>query len=366
MLLFGSVVASAADWPLARGNASGNAVAEGQLADRLAVKWKLKAENDAGFETTAVISSGMVYLGDTDGIFYAVDLLTGKPVWKQTFEESGFGAGAAVKEDRIVVGDFYGVIRCLSTDDGKELWKFETDSEVYAPPNFYEDNVLVCTELGALYALDLETGKEVWRYAIEAPLRCQPTLVAGHVMLAGCDSKLHTVEVTTGKKQGECEIDSPTGSTAAARDAFAYFGVESGNFYAINASDPAKPAVAWTYRDKRRGQGIRAAAAVSDEMVVYGSQGKSLYGLNRATGELAWQLPVRSGFEAGPVIVDQRVVAATEGGKLLVVDLEEGEIVWDYEAGGGFQASPVVVDGLVLIGNEDGTFYCFGPKDPNS
>ncbi|HEY3394122.1 MAG TPA: PQQ-binding-like beta-propeller repeat protein, partial [Lacipirellulaceae bacterium] len=140
---------------------------------------------------------------------------------------------------------------------------------------------------------------------------------------------------------------------------------EGGTFFAIDvpADSETEPAVAWTYRDPQRGQPIRTAAAVTEEVVVYGSQGKAIYGLNPANGEVKWKLPTRSRIESSPVIAEGRVVAATAAGKLYLIDAASGEIIFENDFGGSFIASPGVVDGRVIIGNGDGTLYCLGSEE---
>jgi outer membrane protein assembly factor BamB len=148
------------------------------------------------------------------------------------------------------------------------------------------------------------------------------------------------------------------------RDARVYFGTESGTFFAIDVPETADqtPAVAWEFRDPKRGQPIRTAAAVAQDVLVFGSQGKAIIALNPADGELKWTLPTRSRVESSPVIAAGQVVAATTAGKIYLVDAESGESKWEYDAGGGFTASPAVVDGRIILGNTDGTLYCFGAK----
>jgi outer membrane protein assembly factor BamB len=183
-------------------------------------------------------------------------------------------------------------------------------------------------------------------------------------MLSGCDSLLHLIDVADGKEITTVEIDGPTGSTPAMREERVYFGTEGGTFFAISvpAGEATKPEVAWTFRDPRRGQPIRAAAAVSDNLVVFGSQGKAVYGLNPANGEPKWNLPTRSRIESSPVIAGDRVLAATAAGKVYLLDAGSGEIKWEHDTGGSFTASPAVVDGRIILGNGDGTLYCFGKK----
>ena len=208
-------------------------------------------------------------------------------------------------------------------------------------------------------------GKSNNTFHIEATLRSTPTIAAGRVLLAGCDSRLHIIDVETGKETDSVEIDAPTGSTAAMRDERAYFGTEGGTFYAISipAARDKKASIAWIYRDPQRNQPMRAAAAVSDQFVAFGSQSKAIYVLNPTNGEEKWKLPTRTRIESGSVIAGNRVVAATAAGKIYLLDPKSNEVKWEYDAGGGFTASPAVVDGRIVLGNTDGTLYCFWRKE---
>jgi outer membrane protein assembly factor BamB len=147
-----------------------------------------------------------------------------------------------------------------------------------------------------------------------------------------------------------------------------FFGTEGGTFFAIDVPADAakKAAVAWTYRDQRRGQPIRSAAAVTDVMAIYGSQGKAIFGLDPKSGERKWILPTRSRVESSPVISGQLAIAATTAGKLYLLDVATGDVKYENDFGGGFLASPAVVDSRIVIGNTDGTLYCLGSKSESA
>lgn len=359
----------AENWPLVRGDSLGSGVAESNVPENPQVIWTYQAGEDAGFDATAVVYDGVVYVGDSAGTFHAVNLDDGSKVWTRNFPDMGFAAGAAVVEDRLVVGDLDGIVRCLALSDGKELWNYKLDGEVFAGPTPHGDNVLVTSEVGSLACLTAADGKECWKpFRIDAPLRCSPTIAAGHVMLAGCDSVLHIINATNGVETSTVEIDGPTGSTPAVLGDRVFFGTEGGTFYAIDVpTDKSKtPAVAWTYRDKRRGQPIRSAAAVKDGIAVYGSQGKAFYGIDTSNGQQQWMIPTRSRVESSPVIAGDVAIAATTSGKLYLVKVATGEVIFENEFGGGFTASPAVVDERIILGNTDGTLYCLGSPDKNS
>jgi outer membrane protein assembly factor BamB len=359
-----STRALADDWPFVRRDTSSSGVAECSLPKKLDVLWTYHAEGEAGFEATAVVNNDIVYLGDTNGTFHAVLADNGKGIWKQSFPDTAFLAGAAWDEGTLYAGDANGMVNAISIEDGHEIWHTEGDGEVYAGPTVRDDNLLVTCEAGSLACYDKATGEKRWDFKIEAPLRCTPTIASGQILLAGCDSQLHFIDATTGKETNKIAIDAPTGATAAVFKDHVYFGTEGGTFYAIvMPHGGGVPKALWTYRDPQRGQPIRSAAAVTDKLVVYGAQGKAIYGLDPATGAVKWKVPTRSRVDSSPVIAGNQVVAATDRGKLYVLDAATGAIDWQFDAGGGFVASPVVVDGKIILGNSDGTLYCFGaPK----
>ena len=66
-------------WPLFRGDPQLTGVVDGTLGDELSVRWVYEAGE--GFDSTATVYVGMVYVGSLDGMLHAVDLATGKPKW---------------------------------------------------------------------------------------------------------------------------------------------------------------------------------------------------------------------------------------------------------------------------------------------
>ena len=123
-----SARALADDWPLVRRDTSGSGVAESSLPKKLDVLWtyhEARPSDDAGFEATAVVANGIVYVGDNAGTFHAVRLADGKAVWTQQFPDTAFLAGAAWDDGTLYVGDANGIVRCLSIADGNEIWNTE-------------------------------------------------------------------------------------------------------------------------------------------------------------------------------------------------------------------------------------------------
>ncbi|MCC6493407.1 MAG: PQQ-like beta-propeller repeat protein, partial [Pirellulales bacterium] len=282
--------AAAADWPLIRGNEAATGVASEPLPATLDILWTYAAEG-SGFEATASIAGGVVYVGDVDGTFHAVKLDGGGPVWTRQFAETGFVAGSAFAEGRLYCVDFNGVVRALDAKSGEPLWEFPTETSLYAAPNVYEGTVLIAAESGQLFALDAATGAQKWEpFSIDQPLRCWPTVVGGQALIAGCDGRLHLVDVKTGAAGPSIEIGGPADGMPAVVGDRVYFCTAAGVFHAMTINPLAD---LWQYGHRGQGEEIHAAA-VTDNRVVLGTHDKRMVALDRQTGKEAWAMPLRS------------------------------------------------------------------------
>jgi outer membrane protein assembly factor BamB len=358
VLLIEAASASAGDWPLVRGDGAATGAVAEALPRRLDTVWTFQAK-ESGFEVTAAIVDGVVYVGDVDGTYYALKLENGEPIWSRKFEDSGFVAGSAVIGGRIYCVDFNGMVRCLNAADGAPVWEFPTETSLYAAPNVHEGLVLIAAESGQLYGLDAATGKEKWKpFAIDQPLRCWPTVVQERVLVAGCDGKLHLVDVKTGEGKENVDIGGPADGMPAVLGDRVYFCTASGVFHAMTIK-PLAPV--WQFQHRGQGEEIHAAA-VTGKAVVLGTHDKRVVALDPANGELKWSFPVRSRVESSPVIAGDVTLFATIRGRLHAVDMQTGKATWQTDVGGTFKASPAVSNGRVVIGNTDGALYCLGAK----
>jgi outer membrane protein assembly factor BamB len=342
-------------WPMFRGNSLGTGVATTALPDRLEQIWAFEVEKGS-FESTAAVVNGVVYIGDLDGRFYALDLRTGKEIWRYTIE-GGFPGSAAVRDGRVYIGDYDGRLHCLDVNGGKLIWSFEAQGEINASPNFHKQHVLFGSQDATLYCLDCVSGQLVWKHTIEDQIRCAPTIVESRAFLAGCDGKLHIINVDNGQEIGSVEIQAPTGVTPAVLGDRVYFGTEGGDLFCV---DWRQAKAIWTFHDPSSDQSIRSSPAVTAEAVIFGSRSKQVYALHPESGQLMWKVPAGRGVDASPVVAGQRAFVPVTNGKLLALDVRSGKIDWEFEGRGGFTGSPAIADGCLIVASNEGVVYCFG------
>ncbi len=349
--------ATARSWPLERGDRRATGVARSSLPPRLEVLWTFTTER-GGFEATAAIVDQTVYIGSLDGNLYALDLDSGEKRWEFP-AELGFTASAAARKGRVYVGDTNGTFYCLDAQSGRKLWHFQSDAEINSGANFHADRVLFGSQDMFLYCLEAETGRLVWKHESADQIRCFPAIAGDYTFVAGCDGQLHIIRLADGQEVGHVDLQAPTGSAPACSGEMVFVGTEGNMFFGI---DWQKRSVRWHYENAERPWPFRSSAAVTDRLVIVGSQDKLVYAFEPRSGRKVWSFATKGRVDGSPVVVGDRVFVGSMDGRLYALDLAGGRELWQFEAGGGILASPAVADGRLVVGTFDGELYCFGAR----
>jgi len=114
-----------------------------------------------------IIAEGKVFVGDMDGMFYALDALSGTMKWK--FPTGGPILATAAYDSGVVVAvSLNGVIYGIRASDGQKIWDYPTGAGITAAPAIQNGTVYVGSRDGKLYALEISTGNLKWAYTNRA------------------------------------------------------------------------------------------------------------------------------------------------------------------------------------------------------
>ena len=221
-LALATVPAVAGDWPTFRGDPGLTGVGDEELPADLQPIWVFETEEE-GFESTATVQGGAVYAGSLDGHVYALDLDTGRELWR-------FAAGAPVKsspsvrEGTVFFGDEDGVFHAVDAKTGEGRWRFEAGAEIVSSANFAAGCVVFGSHDESLYCLEPADGKLRWKVETEGYVFGTPAVAEGLVYSAGCDGVLRTVRAADGVQLREAEVGGYVGASPALTGGRAYFG----------------------------------------------------------------------------------------------------------------------------------------------
>jgi outer membrane protein assembly factor BamB len=304
---------------------------------------------------------GRIYVADRDGTVWALELETGKLIWRS---KTGLAISAAtgVGGGLVLVGSSEGQLAALDAETGEQRWRVDVTSEVLSVPQIYEDTVIIQTVDGAISALSTQDGQRRWIYNRSVPvltLRGTSTpFVGGGVVLAGfANGEMVALEVATGREVWQTAVAVPHGRTELQRivDVDANPVVDQGLLYAASYQGRL---VAVSLQDGHvlwnRDMSTYAGMAVDSSQVFVTDADSEVWAIDRRTGRSLWkQADLRRRSLTGPTVIDDYVAVGDFEGYLHLLSRSDGSIVGRERVDSeGIQATPVVVSGdrLLVLG----------------
>ncbi|MGM0491157.1 MAG: PQQ-binding-like beta-propeller repeat protein [Planctomycetota bacterium] len=113
----------------------------------------------------AIVAESKVFVGAFAGNLYALDVATGRTVWK--FESAGrIGASPCYEDGRLYVAADVafdqGVLHCLRAETGELLWKHDTPGGIWTSPACDGEKIYVGDRSGIFHALHVADGSTAW------------------------------------------------------------------------------------------------------------------------------------------------------------------------------------------------------------
>jgi outer membrane protein assembly factor BamB len=394
-------------WPTAAHDLDASREAAGAVGVR--PRWR--AHFPGGVPATAAIAGGHVYAASARGAVAALDLGSGRQLWRRELGTAAYGSG----EGKRHLGFFGGVavtakgvivaaerVYCLDRASGKLLWATAplrtktSDDYFWGPPTVAGDVVLLGsgsggelpTARGRLSAYRLHDGGPVW----STPTVPQGANGGGVIAPASVDLTAGLVYVATGSPYEKVPGSNPgTCSLIAMRlndgaivwqdqifpgDArgfdFNSAPVIAGsrliatNKDGIYAWDRSTRRRAWHRRitDPLAGGAKSAGPTGGPEGGPIASDGRHVFVLSNDTttegtvaaalrakdGKLAWRTPLPAPNFAAPALAGGRLHVAGSDGTLRVLDSGSGRVVKEAPLGEPSSAAPAIAAGRLVVG----------------
>ncbi len=220
--------------------------------------WKFKTKRLV--RSTAAIVNKEVLFGDTEGIFYSLDIMTGKEKWAYTItggsmdlEKFGFDrkamlAAPVVSGEKIIFGARDVFLYCLDTS-GRFIWKVDhVISWIISTVAIKDSFVVTSTSDGRfVQAVNLNTGKEIWKYHTPKATWSSP-LINNDKVYEGCyDGQLFCLDLATGKRISQFATNGIIYSSPVISGSLLYMGSDDGNLYALKGHTPVKQVIPEKY-----------------------------------------------------------------------------------------------------------------------
>jgi len=388
-----------------------------ETTPRLKLKWAFGFPGVMTAQGTPTVFGGRVFVGDANGVVYALDAHTGCTYW--TFTAAAGVRNSPVVDRAVYFGDLKGNVYALDVTTGTQQWKTRADEHLmavitgspkleagrlYVPVSGRDESIAAtnpsyecCTFRGSVVALDAATGKKIWQaYTI----RDVPKVTGQNAKGAKTwgpsgavpwssptlDLQKKAVYIGTGVNYSKPPTDTSDAIVAFDMDSgrllwSRQFSADDAYNFACGAQDktncPRDPII-----DADLGNsGILRSLGAGKRILVTSDKSGMVYGIDPdQEGKVLWKLKIASGGVNGGTMWggagDERGIAyigisdftagkPEVGGGLVALQMATGEKLWMTPAPkpaclavrgcSAAQPAPVtVIPGVAFLGSWDG------------
>ena len=238
---------------------------------------------------------------DIDGQIVALHARGGRVKWRKTIGPSE--TSPLVSSGLVYVGDWRGKVYAFDTRTGQTRWTFTTGGKVKGGFALSGNRLYIGSYDGHVYALNARTGRQIWRASAQARLGptgtfyATPAVAYGRVYIGSTDHKVYSFGATTGRLRWSHTTGGYVYSSPAVYRLRVYIGSHDGHLYCFDA---ATGDVRWRFD----AHGVISGSPTVINGVVYFSTARNqTYGLNARTGKVVWYFP---DGQYTPAVADSR------------------------------------------------------------
>ncbi len=281
---------------------------------------------------------------------YAVDLKTGKEVWKYPAEADStvtfYAAPILTPDGQLLIGSAGTTYPFISLDPktGKEKWteNFTKNTGAWiATPLVFNDTIYAPDTDGFLYSLDMNGKESAAPIELRGALWSAPVTDGKLIYINSLDHYLHIIDPATGANKS---VD--LGGAIPSSPAIAADGVYLGSFdqtVELITSKGDKKTIT------KAQDWIWGSPIVDGETLYYADLKGNIVSFDIAAEKQNWIYPQKDDSVVASLVVQGNYIyAATESGKLVALD-RDGKMVWEKTPGGKIYTAPVISGELVLV-----------------
>lgn len=169
-------------------------------------------------------------------------------VWKQK-DITDIASQGSIDGNLYIYTNTAGMVHALDVRTGKTLWKYATGNKIFSAPSITPKLVIVSSCDGLIYALDKKKGTAIWKYNTNYPIVACPAVADGTIYVGSSNGKFYSIRLADGTLNWLTEgLNGYIESRPAIDKEQVYIGTWGAMFYAINRRTGKK---VWEFDTKR-------------------------------------------------------------------------------------------------------------------
>jgi outer membrane protein assembly factor BamB len=143
---------------------------------------------------SAAISGNLAFVGDYDGGFTCVDLVTNKKKWKFTSPKaSPFLSSPAINTTHAFIGSHDKNVYCFEKETGKISWTYKSFGKIESSPVLLRDKLVICSNDGFIHFIDIKKGRKLYSYDLGVAMKSTPAIINNWLVVAGKDGRVYAL-----------------------------------------------------------------------------------------------------------------------------------------------------------------------------
>jgi len=212
--------------------------------------------------------------------------------------------------DAVIIGSCAGSLYALDRMTGKPIWQYDTKADgsraqFHGEPLILGKRVVIPSDSdpkGHLYSFDVASGDLLWKRPFDHGVATTPLLIDGRIVAVSAQGEVVAVEPTHGNVVWH---EAQAGAYALSPASAATRVFVADNVDKILALDARSGAVRWSRETPKEWTTYRPL--VTGSTVIVGSEGKDLCAFDRDNGALRWcrsvgQIPRGLGISADGIL----------------------------------------------------------------
>ncbi|WP_113635672.1 outer membrane protein assembly factor BamB family protein [Nubsella zeaxanthinifaciens] len=318
--------------------------------------------SDANVVNTPAYSDNLVVFGNSLGLVEALDIKTGKKIWKFQTKGAIYSSPVISASKMVIFGSGDGHVYALNLKDGKIVWKTAAQKSVLGSPIIQNEVAFIGASDNTFNALDLRTGKLKWQFKdVEGTIVGKPLIYGNKIIFGSWGRHLYALETTTGNliwkwnNGSSNRMFSPAMATPIGVKNTIYIAAPDRVLTAIDANTGN---TLWRNAEAKVRESIGLSA---DSSLVYGKTMQDeivAYKTTRSDEGIAWKMNVGYGYEHTPsdlIEKNGKLFFGTKNGTVYCISPINKAIIWAYKLDNSMvNTFNVMDDKTVLMSTMDG------------
>jgi outer membrane protein assembly factor BamB len=195
-----------------------------------------------------------------------------------------------------------------------------------------------------------------WRYNCDAGVGYSAISVADAVIFVNTlQGEMHSIDLTSGGKIGQINfLGKAANSTPLIYGNNVIVSFAGDNKYSLASYDLLKGEILW-----RVNLGYLETSPILYEGFIYvGSLQGKMYKIDKSSGNTLWSFNSGSAIHSTCAISNNKLIFGTDGGSIFCLDTDNGSLLWQNNLSNSILAAPLILHGRVFFGGYDSTYYC--------